>query len=43
MAYIARQITQEFAAAATATPTLLSHVADDVIFFIATQDGGGNV
>lgn len=41
MAYRARQTTQEFAAAATATPTLLTHAADDVIFFVITQDGGG--
>lgn len=41
MSYIARQTTQEFVAAATATPTLLTHAADDVIFFIITQDGGG--
>jgi hypothetical protein len=41
MAYIARQTTQEFSSAATATPTLLAHAADDVIFFVITQDGGG--
>lgn len=41
MPYIARQSTQEYTAAATATPTLLTHAANDIIFCIVTQDGGG--
>lgn len=41
MAYIVSQTTEQYSAAASVVPALLSHQTDDIIYLIATNDGGG--